>query len=535
MRRSNKHRRNSNKTNNNRTIQQIIDTKKIIMSIIFLIFSLFFSTIFALANSINEKILPRIQVNGIDLSNLTIDESYQKLNNELKEKISQNLIVKSGDYELRISLEQLEVHYDIQKAINEAYKIGRNKNIIISNYQILKSLLLGEKVEIAIIYQEEQLNQIIEDIQLKLPDKLKQVSYYIEEDELIIVNGTPGKVIQKEELKEKIIKSIKERIHGKEIEEIEIPVNLQNPEQIEIEKIYQEIKQDPQNAYYEKEPFTLHKEKKGIDFAISIEQVKEMLKETKEEYIIPLTITDPEMTIEDIKYDDFFPNQLSKYITRYDETNSNRSNNIRLSSEKINGLILMPGETFSYNKVVGERTIKAGYKEAAVYVGGKVVNGIGGGICQVSSTLYNAVLQANLEILSRRNHYFITSYVSPSRDATVSFGSIDFQFKNNRTYPIQIECISKNGICQINIKGIKEEIEYDVEIQDQITEVIPYTTKYIDTKELTKGQEEEIQKGVNGYKSKAYKILKLNGAIVSKTLLSKDSYNPLQRIVKRGI
>ena len=88
----------------------------------------------------------------------------------------------------------------------------------------------------------------------------------------------------------------------------------------------------------------------------------------------------------------------------------------------------MPGETFSYNKTVGARTIKAGYKEAPVYMGGKVVDGIGGGICQVSSTLYNAILEANLEIVSRKNHYFITSYVSASRDATVSYGNIDFKW-----------------------------------------------------------------------------------------------------------
>lgn len=278
----------------------------------------------------------------------------------------------------------------------------------------------------------------------------------------------------------------------------------------------------------------MHKEINGIDLKISIEDAKKILAEEKEEYVIPLNITKPEITVEDLKYENFFPEQLSKYITRYDESNINRSTNIKIASEKIDGTILMPGETFSYNKTVGERTIKAGYKEAAVYMNGKVVDGIGGGICQVSSTLYNAVLEANLEIVSRRNHYFITSYVSASRDATVSYGTIDFMFKNTRTYPIKIECLSQNGICQIEIHGIKEDTEYEVIIEDKITEVIPYTTKYIETNTLEKGVENEIQKGVNGYKSEAYRILRLNGQVISKTLLSKDSYNPLQRIVEKG-
>lgn len=313
-----------------------------------------------------------------------------------------------------------------------------------------------------------------------------------------------------------------------------MPVETKNPDVIDIDKIYEEVCKEPQDAYYNEEEKKLYKQVDGIEFAISKKEAKQLLQEEKEEYVIPLKIVKPDITIKDLAYQDFFPHQIAKFSTRYDESAQNRANNIKLSSEKINGTILMPGETFSYNKVVGERTIKAGYKEAAVYMGGKVVDGIGGGICQVSSTLYNAVLLSNLEIVSRRNHYFITSYVSASRDATVSYGSIDFKFKNTRTYPIKIECTAKNGISQVQIYGMKEEVEYEVEIQDKITEVIPYTSKEIKTNELEKGQKEVVQRGVNGYKSEAYRILKLNGAVISKTLLSKDSYNPLQEVVKIG-
>lgn len=530
-----KTRRNNRQRNSivNKT-ENFINSKKIILITAIFIFILFLSIIFALINSINIKILPKTQINGTEISNLTIDEAYSKLNEELKNRISKNIIVKDEEYEVNISLEQLEVNYKTEEAINKAYKVGRDKNILKSNYQIVKTIIFGNKIEQEITYNEEQLNNIIGDIEAKLPERLIESSYYIEDSNLIIASGKKGKIIKKEELKNKIIKAIKEQIYGKEIEPIILPIEIKDKDIINIEEIYKEIKKEPQDAYYEKNPFTFHKEEQGIDFNISIEEAKEIIKEEKEEYIIPLKITKPKITIQDLKYEDFFPNQLSKFITRYDESNSNRSTNIKISSEKISGTVLMPGETFSYNKTVGERTIKAGYKEAAVYVGGKVVNGIGGGICQVSSTLYNAILQANLEVVSRRNHYFITSYVSPSRDATVAYGSIDFKFKNTRTYPIKIETIAQNGICQINIYGIKEEVEYEVEVQDKVTEIIPYATKYIETNGLTKGEEEEIQKGVNGYKSEAYKVLKLNGTVVSKTLLSKDSYNPLERIVKRG-
>ena len=264
-----------------------------------------------------------------------------------------------------------------------------------------------------------------------------------------------------------------------------------------------------------------------------MDEAKNILKEEKEEYVIPLKITVPNKTLEDLGAE-AFPDMLSEFTTRYDASNKNRSNNLELSSNKVNGTIILPGEIFSYNKIVGQRTISAGYKEAAVYVNGKVVQGIGGGICQLSSTLYNAVLYANLEITSRSNHRFLTSYVSEGRDATVSWGTIDFCFKNTRKYPIKIVSTVKNGLVKIAIYGIKEENEYEVELQTKILEDNPYTINYIDDKTLDEGVQIIEQYGSNGGKSETYKILKQNGVIISKTLLSTDTYSSLERIIRRG-
>ena len=163
-----------------------------------------------------------------------------------------------------------------------------------------------------------------------------------------------------------------------------------------------------------------------------------------------------------------------------------------------------------------------------------MVDGIGGGICQVSSTLYNSVVLANLDIVSRRNHQFVTSYVPAGRDATVVYGSTDFKFKNTRKYPIRIKSYVKGGILKIDIFGIKEETEYEVVIDARVTASIPYTTQYVNDSSLARGKEVVKQKGSNGTKSETYKILKLNGQVVSRTLLSKDTYNPMHKIVRRG-
>lgn len=241
----------------------------------------------------------------------------------------------------------------------------------------------------------------------------------------------------------------------------------------------------------------------------------------------------PAVTLESIA-GQAFPNKLAEFTTRYDVTNKNRSTNLELSSQKVNGTIVLPGEVFSYNKIVGARTISAGYKEAAIYSGGKVVQGIGGGICQLSSTLYNAVLYANLEITSRTNHRFLTSYVQAGRDATVSWGTIDFCFKNTRNYPIKIVSNVANGIVRVTIHGMQEENEYEVELQTKTLETIPYKTNYIDDNTLEEGVEIIEQNGSNGVKSETYKILKQNGAVISKSLLSLDTYSSLEKVIRRG-
>ena len=192
---------------------------------------------------------------------------------------------------------------------------------------------------------------------------------------------------------------------------------------------------------------------------------------------------------------------ISSYSTKYSTRNKDRTTNLRLAAEKIDGTVLMPGEEFSYNKVVGERTIAAGYKEAPIYQDGQVVDGLGGGICQISTTLYNAVLYANLEILERRNHQFVPSYVPAGRDATVVYGAIDFRFKNSRSYPIKIKCSVSGGIAKFEIYGLKEQNEYEVTVSSKVT-----------------------SKTKNAIKSETYQTVKQNGNVIRSGVISRDTY-----------
>ena len=500
-----------------------------IISILILV--LIFSVIFALININNEKIFDNISIMGIDVSNMTREEANKAVNDVINAKISEELFLKKDDYETSLNANQINAVFDVENAVNQAYNIGRDGNIVTNNYGILWATLFGKDIDCSLNYDEETLTEKIADISSKLPGAVVQSSYYIEDEELIIVKGKAGLTIKTEELKEQILNELKQV--NKIYDIITLPTEQVQPEAIDVEKIRNEIYKEPQDAYVSKNPTTVHTHVNGVDFAVSIEAAKEIISEDKDEYVIPLKITLAEKTLDDLG-EEAFPDLLSEYTTIYDPSNKNRSNNLSISAEKIDGTIVMPGETFSYNQTVGERTIAAGYKEAGAYAGGRVVQDVGGGICQTSSTLYNAALLANLEIVDRSNHQFLTSYVSASRDATVAWGSIDFQFKNTRTYPIRIEAEAKNGVCKMAIYGIKAETEYEVLIQSVVNSYLPYTTVYEDDPTLAEGKEVVEQSGYTGCTSEAYRILKLNGEVVSKTLLSKDTYDPMTRIIRRG-
>lgn len=522
----------------NPDVQKKKKNKKIIITVILLItiiiLACFFSVIFALAQKGRNTIVKGISAKGVELSNLTISDAKAKLAEQINKEISTPIKLKYEDYTLDINLSELEFKYNLEEIVEEAYRVGRTENILESNYSILFTMLNGKELEPKYSFNEDILTKIIENVDSNLPGKVVEYSHYIEDKELIVTPGKDGKKVDNEKLKEIIIQAILNRdsqIQNKDYEEILIPVYNKIADKIDMQKIHDEVYCLPQDAYLIKEPFELVKDVSGVDFSISVEEAQNLITGDKEEYIIPLKITPANKTVADLG-DEAFPHTLSIYKTNYDAGYRDRSTNLRLAANKINGLVLMPGEEFSFNKVVGKRTIQDGYKNAPIYQNGKVVDGLAGGICQISSTLYNAVLLANLEIVERRNHNFTSTYVPAGRDATVVYGAIDFKFKNSREYPIKLISSVSGGIASFEIKGIKQEVEYDVRIQTQVIQTIPFSEEQIEDSSIAQGTKQLVQGGHNGSKVNSYRVLFLNGNEISRELLANDTYKVMNRIVK---
>ncbi len=224
---------------------------------------------------------------------------------------------------------------------------------------------------------------------------------------------------------------------------------------------------------------------------------------------------------------------LAEYITNFDSSAVNRSHNIALASSSINGVFMKPGDTFSLNQRIGPRLEETGYLEAPAYIGGSLSLDFGGGICQVATTLYNAVLFAELAITERHCHPYPASYAPPGRDATIAGDFLDLAFVNNLDNPVYIASQSENGVLSIRIFGVKKGGDRTVRIASEITEIKP---DVIITHEhnLEEGETKVINSGAIGYSVQVQREVIVSGKVESREQISSDYYPPVSKVIAIG-
>ncbi|HHT69967.1 MAG TPA: hypothetical protein GX016_00125 [Firmicutes bacterium] len=220
------------------------------------------------------------------------------------------------------------------------------------------------------------------------------------------------------------------------------------------------------------------------------------------------------------------------FSTRFNAAATDRSYNLKLGADALNGYLIEPGEVFSFNAVVGPREAEQGYREAPIIINDELVPGVGGGICQVSSTLYNAVLLSGLKPVERRNHSLPSAYIGLGRDATVSYGGIDFKFKNTRPEPVMIcSRVSGNQLFMAILGTARGEQVY---IQTTVEQEIPFPIVYEEDPNLPPGTDTIEEEGKPGYKVSVTRTIRRNGNIVLHEVLSRDTYQPQPEIHQVG-
>ncbi|WP_148867949.1 VanW family protein [Thermosediminibacter litoriperuensis] len=308
----------------------------------------------------------------------------------------------------------------------------------------------------------------------------------------------------------------------------------EDPFKATIERISKDIAREPKNARFKivDGKITIENEIEGIQ--VDQESLKqEILKAiwSRERKIpVPVTTIKPEVTAETlIKMN--IKEEVASFSTKFDKSQVGRSTNIKLAAEKLEGYIIPPGEVFSFNDAVGERTSKEGYKEAPIFFKNEVISGIGGGVCQISSTLYNLALLTDLEIIERSNHSLPVSYVPLGRDATVNYGLIDLKFRNNTEGYLLLHTEVKDDTLTVKFYGSKKN-DKNIKIVSEVVKKIPPPVTVKEDYSLEKGKI-RIQEGKPGYQVKVWKIVSHNGT-QEKKLVSTDTYNPTATILFVG-
>lgn len=406
-----------------------------------------------------------VTIGGLDVSGMTRWEARKALKTALEESLyRESMPIALPRETLTLSPEDAGIRVNIGNAVRDAYQIGRDDGQTENDIGLLPYLRANE----------EAIRAILTDYAARYDTDLTPFSYRLDGDTpqlstacfdasvpcqtLVLTLGIPDVKLDVTEVYSCILeeynRAITECAAGQYGITVEVPP-LALPEIPDLQAIYQEFSTEAVNDSLDMQTYEFVSGTYGYGFDLKEAQKLLAAADCGETITIPMEYTAPEIIGEAV----YFRDVLGAYETRHTD-NENRNTNLRLLCQAIDGLILQPGEEFSFNGTVGERTREKGYKPAPAYSGNRLVDSYGGGVCQGSTTLYNCVLLADLEVVFRACHGASVGYVPAGLDAAVNWGTTDFQFKNNFHFPIRLQAEVSDGYVKMQILGTDEKDYY---------------------------------------------------------------------------
>lgn len=399
------------------------------------------------------KIHKNIYVRDIDLSNLTKKEAIKKINKIIDD--NNTFYLGLNDKKYVFSKNDIETDYNVEEVVEKAYNIGRDKGII-SNIKTRSSLAMGKKIilDYSITYDEKKLDKYLRELNKKICIKPTSATIKIIDGKIVITRGKNGYKLNKNELKDIIIRKVKD-------------IN-------------------------------------------------------NEEVVIPTLSVKAFYSYNDLSK---INTVLGSFETYFNANNYNRATNIKLAANATSNVLLGKGEVFSFNSHIQDSHIDKYLKEAPVIINGKPEKGIGGGMCQVSSTIYNAALYSDMKIINVRNHTIPSPYIEMGRDATVSGGIIDLKFSNKFDTPILIhnKIIGNKLVC--TIYGNKKD-KKDIEVMTETTNILQNGIVRKNSEKYDLGVKAIEQEGRKGYNVQTYRVYKSD--LGDRTEYIGQSYYPPQ-------
>ena len=461
-----------------------------------------------------DTIYPNVFVAGINVGGMTSEEAVAAVADAVAASYSSaTLDVQLPDRTLSFTPDQTNVALDADEAIAEAMAYGRSGNPFsaVLNYFSCRSneryIDLQTVLNLDTDYIRNRIDELAQEVETTLSPSKVDVNEAA--GTITVQVGYPDRQLDTEGLYEAVYNAfMNSDFTTLTWDYQETPCEL-----VDLTPYYEQYCTEVQNAEYDEETHTISEEVPGYGFDLEAAQQQLATAEPGSTVVIQMEDIEPEVTKLDLS-SEMFGTALHKVSTKY-AVNSNRTNNLDLACKAINGTILNPGEIFSFNDVVGERTAAKGYLPATVFVsGGASESELGGGVCQVASSIYYCSLFLNLEQVHREPHMYVVDYVDYGMDATVYWGSIDYQFKNTLDYPIKIQANIDGGTVNITFWG-PEELDFVVETDYEILETYPWTT--VEQVDETKpvGYRERTVSPYTGYKVVAYITVKdLDGNVL---------------------
>jgi vancomycin resistance protein YoaR len=356
-------------------------------------------------------------------------------------------------------------------------------------------------------------------------------TYEILDGAVKIIRGTKRTVIDTQKTKS----LVKTALYNFRYEKLNAATIVEEPSAPDWEDLRAKVCKDPADARYEKDEngkVVLVKEIIGSE--VDIEQIKqEYNTQSWREKTYPIKELLPGITEENIE-GELFSDVLSEYTSTYIEYDYNRTTNVRLASKAIDGSIILPGERFSFNEIVGPRTKERGYLPAPIFAGADTKDELGGGICQVSSTIYVATLHTiNIKQIERGAHSKKVTYVPEGWDATIYWGLTDYKFENNTGYPIKITIECKNGKLTVKLLGVKTH-EVEVKLETELVETYKSEVETVDDPTLPPGKQEVRKQGTNGCKLKLYRTLTIDGVEQPREYVNTSTYLATKTVIAQG-
>ncbi len=456
-----------------------------------------------------ETVYPNVSIGGVPLGGQYYDEAVISMDLAGWHKIEAPAVtvdIPGGGFS--VSYAQAGMVCDGETAAQIAYDYGRSGNAVSSTLTYLRCLVSGKDLteEVFGPVDEDLIEGIVQvGVAEAQANLLDDVEIDVEAGTVTVIKGASYIHLDAGEVFELVIRAIK----GAEFGTVTYEPETVSETELDVPQLREQICAEKKDAYYDKGTDSIIPEVVGIDFQPGDAKSAWDTAQLGAPVTIPVTVDMPEVTKESLEAL-LFSTVLAEKGTSLAGSSSNRINNVEKAAAALNGIVLMPGEQLSYNEALGQRTKENGYLAAGAYANGAVVQEIGGGICQVSSTLYYCTLQANLQIDKRTCHYFPVGYLPPGFDATVSWTNPDFKFTNDREYPIRITAWVEDGQVFVKIEGTDDGTYVELKNSSWLM----YTN-------------DEFPEVATGYKAQAYRWVydSKTGELIEKKSEGVSTYN----------